>query len=177
VRRAPGWISLAGVGLELAVLAFLSRVVYTRDGARPTRSSSASLRVSVDDVDRAAQGPAKSQDDTPVNPLEFITEANDESAKYYRAADDRGVEIFAALLSDGRVRLADNAQHRFAGMVENGHADLLEIANNVWSELFLRVTPAGQMQFELRGGPYDTHVLTCEPFSDLRRAQDDKVIK
>ncbi len=28
--------------------------------------------------------------------------------------------------------------------------------------MFLRVTPGGNMQLELRGGPYDARVLTCE---------------
>ena len=44
--------------------------------------------------------------------------------------------------------------------------DLLELQRNEWSEVFLRVTPTGRMQLELRGGPYDAHVLTCEPLHE-----------
>jgi len=95
-------------------------------------------------------------------PIEFITESADRGARYYRAAGE-GAELVAAFYSDGRVRLADTQQHRFAGMLQANHADLLDLATNQWSELFVRVTPAGSMQLELRGGPYDARVLSCEP--------------
>ena len=96
----------------------------------------------------------------PSQPIEFIKESGDEDATYYRACDETA-ELLAAFYSDGRVRLAD-AQHRFAGMLQSGHADLLELDNNQWSELFVHTTPAGSIQLELRGGPYDARVLTCE---------------
>jgi hypothetical protein len=100
-------------------------------------------------------------------PLEFLTENTDNSTRLYRAGDDSGLELLTAFLPDGRVRIADSGAHRFAGMIENGRADLLDIANDEWSELFLHVNPNGQTQFELRGGPYDGHVLTCHsPLSD-----------
>lgn len=105
------------------------------------------------------------------SPLEFLTQnADDKTAQLFRAIDESGLELFAALLPDGRVRIADDRTHRFAGMIENGRADLLDVANNEWSELFLHVNPNGQTQFELRGGPYDAHVLTVRPFD---AAQDD----
>jgi hypothetical protein len=71
------------------------------------------------------------------------------------------MHVLAAFYSDGRVRLAGE-QRRFAGMLQNGRADLLELDANTWSEVFVRETPTGTIQLELRGGPYDAHVLTCE---------------
>lgn len=167
MRRAPGWITLAGIGLEMAILAFLSHVFDTPDEASK-RYNAPHAASRVDDephagpqTDPVARPDTQSAEQTAI---EFITDASDPQARYYRASDDRGAEMFAAFFSDGRVRLA-NAQLRYAGMVINGHADLLDTANNAWSELFLSVTPAGRTQLELRGGPYDTHVLACEPFS------------
>jgi hypothetical protein len=107
--------------------------------------------------------------------LQFLTEnAGNSSARLCRATDDSGLELLAAFLPDGRVRIADDAAHRFAGMIQNGRADLLDVANNEWSELFLYENPNGETQFELRGGPYDAHVLTVRPFD---AAQDDKIRK
>lgn len=97
-------------------------------------------------------------------PMDFISECADDGARYYRASAD-GVELLAGFYSDGRLRLADSQNRRFAGMLQGSHADLLEVDNNEWSEVFLRVTPTGRMQLELRGGPYDARVLTCESFS------------
>jgi hypothetical protein len=96
-----------------------------------------------------------------VEPLEFIKEPADDGARYYRAADD-SVIIIAGFYSDGRVRLADAQAHRFAGMLEGGRADIIDLRNNQWSELLVHVTPSGTMQLELRGGPHDAHVLTCD---------------
>jgi hypothetical protein len=95
-------------------------------------------------------------------PQDFLFEIADEGANYYRASDATA-ELVAGLYSDGRIRLADTGGRRFAGALIGGHADLLELQRNEWSEVFLRVTPTGRMQLELRGGPYDAHVLTCEP--------------
>jgi hypothetical protein len=54
-------------------------------------------------------------------------------------------------------------------MLQNNHADVLDLSTNSWSEIFVHVTPAGAMQLELRGGPYDSRVLTCDelPFDKL----------
>ncbi len=95
-------------------------------------------------------------------PRDFLAEISDEGANYYRATDGT-MELVAGLYSDGRIRLADGDGRRFAGALIGGHADILEVQHNDWSEVFLRVTPTGRMQLELRGGPYDSHVLTCEP--------------
>ena len=100
-----------------------------------------------------------------IPPRDFLTEIADEGANHYRVADAT-VELVAGLYSDGRIRLADQDGHRFAGALIGGHADLLELQRNEWSEVFLRVTPTGRMQLELRGGPYDAHVLTCEPMHE-----------
>lgn len=105
--------------------------------------------------------PILSKDPWEMRPREFLAEIADEGTNYYRASDET-VELVAALYSDGRIRLADGDGRRFAGALIAGHADLLELRHNEWSEVFLRVTPTGRMQLELRGGPYDAHVLTCE---------------
>lgn len=93
--------------------------------------------------------------------MDFIIETADVGARYYRAAGP-DIELLAGFYSDGRIRLADAQNRRFAGLIQSGHADLLDLGNNEWSEVFVRTTPAGTMQLELRGGPYDTRVLTCE---------------
>ena len=95
-------------------------------------------------------------------PQAFLSEIADEGANYYRASDATA-DLVAGVYSDGRIRLADSGGRRFAGALIGGHADLLELQRNEWSEVYLRVTPTGRMQLELRGGPYDGHVLTCEP--------------
>ncbi len=100
------------------------------------------------------------------SPIDFIKESAGDDTRYYRASDERGAMLYAAFYADGRVRLADDT-HRFAGMVRNGRAELLDIENNAWSELFLSVTPSGQMQLELRGGPYDARVLTCDKVATI----------
>jgi len=112
----------------------------------------------------AAAPPKPAQPKREAGPQDFLFEIADEGANYYRACDAT-TELVAGLYSDGRIRLADSGGRRFAGALIAGHADLLELQRNEWSEVFLRVTPTGRMQLELRGGPYDAHVLTCEPLS------------
>jgi hypothetical protein len=143
---------LAGIALELGALVFLGYVVMQR--RRPSTKPCAEVSEHQGD---------KTED--------FITDEADEGARYYRASDS-DVELVAGFYSDGRIRLTDAQRRRFAGMLQGSHADLLELASNEWSEVFLRVTPTGRMQLELRGGPYDTHVLTCESFDALGTTQD-----
>jgi len=90
-----------------------------------------------------------------------VKETGDAETSYYRARDGEGL-MYAGLYSDGRVRLADNTRS-FAGIVQNGHAHLLQIETEDWCEMFVRATPAGVLQLELRDGPYDGRILTCEP--------------
>jgi hypothetical protein len=171
VRRTAGWSILAITALELMALALLTRAM--RRDPRPEREPGP-LNDSIDapqddpaDVpvdDPAAVSSASAPARETVDALGFITEAGDSNARYYRASDALG-EVLAAFFDDGRMRLADG-MHRFAGMVQNGHADLLELADNTWSEVFVRVTPDGSVQLELRGGPYDARVLTCRPLAE-----------
>lgn len=135
--------------LELAALALASAAMS--EGRRGRVSSPAPIEPAIE----------PQADTEEREPLEFLTAAADEDTQYYRALDDQGGEVLAGFYADGRVRLADN-EHRFAGIVQSGHADLLDVANNTWSELFVRETPGGRLQLELRGGPYDKRVLTCE---------------
>lgn len=159
----PGWIRLAGIALELSALAYIGYVVMSREEVGPRSLDHPSMpeeRTGAPaDVTEAAgrEGRASAPQ---TQPLEFIRESADGETRFYRALDETG-EVLAGFYADGRVRLAD-AQHRFAGMLQSGRADLLEIDNGQWSELFVRTTPTGRIQLELRGGPYDARVLTCE---------------
>lgn len=153
--------------LELTALALVTRIIGVEEPRRLARGEPPAHPAPADTS--AIRGASHAQDDNASvdaqavpaeDPVDFIKEYADEEARYYRATDESG-EMLAAFYSDGRVRLADRA-HRFAGMVENGHADLLEIADNTWSELFVSVTPEGRLQMELRGGPFDTRVFMCE---------------
>lgn len=173
---------MAGIALELAALAFLGYALMGRDDDRdrekapryrggPQPVLSTVEAIPADDV-AAPEPPArKAGEPLPFSePMQFIAEPADEGARYYRARAE-GVELVAGFYSDGRVRLADSQNHRFAGLLQGGRADLLELDNSLWSEAFVRITPGGSMQLELRGGPYDARVLACEPFDE-----DDKVI-
>jgi len=171
VQRAPGWTRLAGIALELSALAFVTHVVMQRE----QRGNRALFTRAV-----PPQAPAQPQD-TPVpsgqgvpEPSAFIIDPADNGARYYRAASG-DAQMLAAFYSDGRLRLADSHNHRLAGMLQNNHADLLDLSSNSWSEIFVHLTPAGAVQLELRGGPYDSRVLTCEPFAAFRQAQDDEI--
>lgn len=103
----------------------------------------------------------------PPQPMRFITDFADGAARYYRALDESG-EVVAGFFSDGRVRIADERNRRFAGLLQEGHADLLELDTKELSEMFVRVTPIGAMQLELRGGTYDGRVFTCTAFHPLQ---------
>jgi len=183
VKRAPGWIRLVGIGLELSALAFIAYVLMGDEGAAaaeaprflgdasiPQHDTAAPDEPTSEPVFNAAQPPLEqpTTERLHLQPMDFIVESADGGARYYRAGDSE-VEVLAGFYSDGRMRLA-SPHRRFAGMLENGRADLLEIDSNQWSEVFVRETPSGTMQLELRGGPYDAHVLTCET---LRQAQGD----
>jgi len=113
----------------------------------------------------AAAPPKTVQPKRASGPQDFLFEIADEGANYYKASD-ASAQLFAGLYSDGRIRLADSDGRRFAGALIGGHADLLELERNDWSEVYLRVTPTGRMQLELRGGPYAGRVLTCEPLQE-----------
>lgn len=95
-----------------------------------------------------------------LSPLVFIQETADARTRLYSARDERG-SIYAAFYADGRLRVAFE-DHRLAGIVQNGHAHLLDMNSELWSEVFVRVTPEGALQLELRDGPLDGRVLTCE---------------
>jgi hypothetical protein len=145
---------LAGIALELGALAFLGYVVMQRRGSDERPPPLPTGPDVVPSTDETTPHGDETED--------FITENADESARYYRASG-QGVELRAGFYSDGRIRLADAQNRRFAGMLQGNHADMLEIESNEWSEVFLQVTPTGRMQLEVRGGPYDAHLLTCDP--------------
>jgi len=162
VAHTPGWTKLAGPALELAALAFGSFAMELANGSAPKPKASPERRVPAAEPAAAVRPVQPVQSKRESGPQDFLFEIPDEGANFYRASDATA-ELVAGLYSDGRIRLADSGGRRFAGALIGGHADLLELQRNEWSEVFLRVTPTGRMQLELRGGPYDAHVLTCEP--------------
>jgi hypothetical protein len=174
VPRAKGWSVLAITALEITTLALVSRLLEG-DGKLASASSAAVRQAHRDTIEQChpervegqpseVEAPVQPQQET--TPQDFLTESAGENARYYRAIDESG-ELLAGFYGDGRVRLADDA-HRLAGMVQNGRADLLEIADNTWSELFVRMTPEGKLQLELRDGPYGGRVFTCESVEMVR---------
>lgn len=175
---------MAGTALELGALAFAAYVLMgdeestaPRQARGPTPALSNVEAIRQEDIEIAApavetaQPSAAEQAEAVLSrPMEFITEPSDEGARYYRATAD-GAALVAGFYSDGRVRLTDEHNRRFAGLLQGAQADLLEIGSNQWSQLLVHTTPAGTMELELRGGPYDTRVLTCEAFNQAGMTQ------
>lgn len=174
MRRAAGWATLAGIALEVSALAFFGYVVMGEDDeprylGRPSMPRDDTVEPSTspchpeESKDRRGTEALATplQEQVSSEPMDFITESADAGARYYRASGT-GVQMFAGFYSDGRLRLVDPQNRRFAGLVQGGHADLLQLDNKQWSEVFVSTTPSGNLQLELRGGPYDARVLTCE---------------
>ena len=157
--------------LELAALALVWRLM--RGDAPRTFKTLRAARPAHDDTVSAPEEVIGDPQPEQIDPRAFLTESAGEGAQYYRAVDAAG-HLLAAFYADGRVRLADQG-HGLAGILQNGRADLLQIADNTWSELFVRETPEGTMQLELRGGPFDTRVLTCEPIDDPADGSGPKI--
>lgn len=161
--RSHGWSVLAEKALELAALALSVRVMERPGFDRLSRPS-----MHQDDTNSSppsqtrhpelAEGRAEPAEAT--DPLAFIKETQVPGTRYYRASDDRG-EVYAAFYADGRVRIA-SGQRRYAGVVDAGRAELLDVENNGWSELFVRTTPDNRLQLELRGGMDDARILNCD---------------
>lgn len=149
---------MAGIALELGALAFIARVVMARedDAPAPPVPQSPPPPPTIEQASAPKQARRVF-----LHPMDFIRDPADAGARYYRASGD-GADLVAGFYSDGRVRLSDERNHRFAGMLQGGHADLLELESNQWSELLVHTTPSGNMQLELRGGPYDSRVLSCD---------------
>jgi hypothetical protein len=152
-KGSAGWSVLAEKALEIGALALAIRVM---DRRVPQQR------------DDAPQTPPAEYAPGEYAPAEYATHADasdfiepGESVRVYRARDHEG-EMIAAFYPDGRIRLADD-RFRFAGVVQNSHAHLLDVRSEDWSELFVRTAPNGALQLELRDGPYDARILTCEP--------------
>lgn len=158
---------MAGIALELGALAFIGYIVMARDDERRGglwyRAAEESRPTPEATPEPAAQTPAAEPVRT--EPVNFIAEPGDAGARYYRAVSE-GADLVGGFYSDGRIRLADSQKRRFAGLLQGNHADLLELGDNRWSEVFVRLAPDGTMQLEMRGGPYDARVLTCQPLDD-----------
>ena len=156
MRRTAGWSVLAVTALEIAALALINRFM----GGQASQGDAA----------QSQPVAAQSQPVAPQVPFEeappqreqvtFLEADGDAAAEYYRAVDASG-ELIAAFYADGRVRLT-GAERGFAGILQDGQADLLDVTDNTWCELFVRATPQGGRQLELRGGVYDGRIFACE---------------
>lgn len=161
MAHTPGWTKLAAPALELAALAFGTFAMDLAVGAPPKKPRAQPPAPAQKKIEQPLPRPL-SPDAWEMRPRDFLFEIADEGANFYRAFDSTA-DVVAGLYSDGRIRIADMDGRRFAGALIGGHADVLELQHNEWSEVYLRVTPTGRMQLEMRGGPYNGHVLTCEP--------------
>ena len=142
---------MAEKALELSALALACRFMGV--DFEPIRNDVAPIR-------NAAENSAEPVPGAPVQTtLEFLKESADEHTRFYTAADRDG-SLVAAFYSDGRLRIADE-EYRFAGIVQNGHAHLLQIGGQAWSEVFVLVTPEGNLQLDMRDGPFDGRVFNC----------------
>lgn len=149
--RPAGWAVLAIKALELSSLALISRLLNGRTIPQHVEPPSA--------VKPVEPQPDPAPADIPAT----VLKSEDEPARYYRAADEAG-EVVVAFFDDGRIRLT-GAEHSFAGILQDGQADLLDLDDNTWSEVFVRSTPQGQLQLEVRGGAFHGRILTCEPIA------------
>lgn len=148
MRRSPGWISLAAAAIELASIALVTRAMEWATGPR------AIIAAPLKD-----EPPA-----TPATPAvwpgeAFIAESAGDEASVYRLSDGAQT-LLAAVYGDGRIRLADPSTHRFAGMLVNGHADVLELGANRWCEAYVSISPDDRVQIEMRGGPFDGRLFS-----------------
>ncbi len=158
--RPTGWSILAEKALEITALALVCAITES------PRTSGVPTVLNEPPQPEPEPEPQPGQTDVPAapsiyqTPMEFLQDGADDRVRIYRGYDGEG-DLFAAFYSDGRIRIADG-DLRFAGMIQNGHAHLLQIDGRAWSELFIRNTPQGTMQLELRDGPYEGRVFTCE---------------
>jgi hypothetical protein len=169
MARSHGWSVLAEKALELAALALSVRFMQSppqmRHGEpRVLPAAQDEQAGAAGEIVAAGEVVAAGETGAAADPLAFIKETQEPGTRYYRAHDDRG-ELLAAFYSGGRVRIA-SAQRRYAGVVNGGHADLLDVENNAWSEVFVRTTPDDRVKLELRGGVDDARILTCEPLNE-----------
>ncbi len=47
-------------------------------------------------------------------------------------------------------------------MVQGGRAELIDLTDNTWSEVYVRTTPEGTLQLELHAAASASRILTCE---------------
>lgn len=147
MQRTPGWVNLAKPALELSGLALF---VALFDG-KPFATH---------DAPAADPPPVTAAPETADDAWAFVREEG-VAVRYYRARDSQG-ELYAGFFEDGRMRLADDRGHRFAGMLVGERADVLELRTERWSEAIVRTTPDGQPEVEMRGGALAGRVFLCE---------------
>lgn len=148
MRRTAGWSVLAITALELGALALTCRLI-----GRDHHAGVPEVQPRVPQAPPPAREPA-------LDAVALLATDEEAADEYYRASDVSG-ELVAAFYADGRVRLT-GPQRAFAGILQDGQADMLDVTDNTWSELFVRSTPQGDKQLELRGGVYGGRIFTCE---------------
>ena len=93
----------------------------------------------------------------------YLSEPGAEGARYYRSVADATAWVAAAFYDDGRVRVVDGDGHQYAGRVENGRAALASTETSERCELFVDMSPDGNVRLSLLGGAHDGRVVRCEP--------------
>ena len=155
MRRTAGWSVLAVTALEIAALALTCRFMG-RQRSQPDVAQAQPVAQHVP----FEEAPLQEAPQAERQPVTFLEADGDAADEYYRAVDASG-ELIASFYGDGRVRLT-GADRGFAGILQDGQADLLDVTDNTWCELFVRATPQGGRQLELRGGVYDGRIFACE---------------
>lgn len=136
--RAPGWIILSQIALEITAVFLLLRVVAPR--AKPR--------------DAVLAEPPKAFVPS------FITAVVDSGSRRYRLYTAKGL-LFAGFYSDGRVRLATAQGKRFSGVVVAQKAVLADLSDDISFEMEIQAR-GSHLWVRMSGGPYDGQTLRCE---------------
>ncbi|HZZ65138.1 MAG TPA: hypothetical protein VFE17_06555 [Candidatus Baltobacteraceae bacterium] len=163
MRRTAGWSVLAVTALEIAALALTCRFIGGRRSQGDLAQAQPVAKHVRPDEAPLPQTPVQETPQSEREPLTFLETDGEAADEYYRAVDVSG-ELIVAFYADGRVRLT-GPERGFAGILQDGQADLLDVTDNTWSELFVRATPEGGRQLELRGGVYGGRIFACEPIA------------
>ena len=139
MRRPAGWAVLGQVGLEIAALSALLRILTSNR--------------------RAKEMPAANAQNVPA----FIAEVSDNTARRYRLRTSHGV-VYAGFYSDGRVRLATSSGARFSGVVVDNKAVLAALRDDVSFEMQMTGEDP-DLSVTISGGPYDGQTVHCEPLA------------
>jgi hypothetical protein len=143
-------MTLAGITLELAVLAFVSRAMEFAVDRQPYRPPA---------FGTASAQPAPLPEALP----EFIAEVADTHARYYRGGGEASW-LVVGRYGDGRIRIVDGTGRRFAGSLDGDRAEMTDLTSGRGCVAMLRYHNDGALELKMHGEPYDGRTLVCETF-------------